>query len=177
MSNLSKQDVFNAADELLAEGVKPSQQLVREKLGRGSATTIHRILNDWWKDIGKRLNTQSQNSTAPMPVQKALEELWRISCKQAEVQRKEQELLLRDRLKTERHELAAEKQQFASKLERLSEQLASAYQNIDTLQRELNSQKELNMQLDKQLYQATVNLEKTTNENKVLEKIIKQMDK
>lgn len=178
MEKTTKEQVFTAADELLSEGVKPSQQLIRERIGRGSATTIHRALNEWWIDVGERLSrVGSAQTNVPMPVQKALDDLWRVASKQASVQQKSHEEVLLKRISGERSELAEEKQLFTQRLEKLSEQLAKAYTRIDTLQNNLDNQREANLQLEKQLYVSSTDLKNSINENKVLEKVIKELDK
>lgn len=47
--------VFEVADSLLAEGVRPTQQNVRDRLGKGSLSTIHKALGEWWQTLGQRL--------------------------------------------------------------------------------------------------------------------------
>lgn len=45
---VSYEEVVRAAKELVKEGRYPSVAAIREKLGRGSNTTIHKHLREWW---------------------------------------------------------------------------------------------------------------------------------
>jgi len=44
---LAKEDIWQAADELDDEGINPTLQAVRKKLGRGSYTTIQEAMKEW----------------------------------------------------------------------------------------------------------------------------------
>lgn len=44
---ISKQEIIDAAEKLAAEGVNPSMQAVRERLGGGSFATISPVLREW----------------------------------------------------------------------------------------------------------------------------------
>jgi chromosome segregation ATPase len=52
---ITKDDIFNAADELVAEGKNPTQLLIRERLGGGSFSTIHNYMKQW-RDAQKEEN-------------------------------------------------------------------------------------------------------------------------
>ncbi len=49
-------DVERAADALLREGVRPTIDKVRAKIGRGSPNTVNPLLNAWWKRLAARLD-------------------------------------------------------------------------------------------------------------------------
>lgn len=173
----TKELVYIAAEELLSEGIKPSQQLVREKIGKGSATTIHRALNEWWVDLGKRLKYQDEKDNGiPVQVQRALDDLWAASCKQAAIKQQEDQKKFLAQLRTEKAILSDEKQLFTERTEKLSEQLEKAYDRIDKLQNELESLQEKNLILEKQLYQNALDINKYKIENKVLDKIVKDLN-
>ena len=44
---LTKQDIWRCADELDAEGIRPTLAAVRKKLGSGSFTTISDAMAEW----------------------------------------------------------------------------------------------------------------------------------
>src|SRR5690349_14146348 len=60
--------VIEVADQLLEEGVRPTQQNVRERLGSGSLTTINRALNDWWHTLAQRISRRNEHPELPEPV-------------------------------------------------------------------------------------------------------------
>ncbi len=70
------QKVFIAADELLANGQRPTQQSVRDLLGTGSLTTINKALNAWWQSLGERLQMQRQRPDIPEPVFEMANGIW-----------------------------------------------------------------------------------------------------
>ena len=76
MSTEKRSQIYEIADQLLREGVKPTQQNVRERLGSGSLTTINRALNEWWEQLGSRLEAQTQGFDLPDPVVKQVNRLW-----------------------------------------------------------------------------------------------------
>ena len=47
MSAISQNDVFTAANEIAATGIMPTRESIYRKLGRGSATTLHKYLTEW----------------------------------------------------------------------------------------------------------------------------------
>lgn len=65
-----------AADELLKEGVRPTQQNVRARMGSGSITTINKALSAWWSELGERLKVNSQHPMIPDPVAESASKLW-----------------------------------------------------------------------------------------------------
>ena len=76
MSTEKRSQIYEIADQLLRDGVKPTQQNVRERLGSGSLTTINRALNEWWEQLGSRLEAQTQGFDLPDPVVKQVNRLW-----------------------------------------------------------------------------------------------------
>jgi hypothetical protein len=53
---IARSDVAVAADALLREGVRPTIERVRARLGRGSPNTINPLLDDWWRSLASRLS-------------------------------------------------------------------------------------------------------------------------
>lgn len=169
--------VYKAADDLLSEGIKPSQQLVREKIGRGSATTIHRALNDWWQQLGVRLKQEEQGgSDIPTQVQRSLADLWSTACQQANYQYQQREKAFRQQLEADRAALQEDKSSFADRAQQLSEQLNKAYERVNELQNELDKARLHGLELEKQLFIKTTELEKSSHNNKVLEKVIEELE-
>lgn len=64
------------ADQLLEEGIRPTQQNVRERLGSGSLTTINRALNDWWHTLAERVQRRNQHPELPEPVARLANQTW-----------------------------------------------------------------------------------------------------
>jgi chromosome segregation ATPase len=75
---ISQADVFQAADELLLEGHRPTIDRVRMRLGRGSPNTINDHLDAWWAKLGARLRDLPGREFPHLPerVAQALQRLW-----------------------------------------------------------------------------------------------------
>ncbi|UTW05063.1 DNA-binding protein [Amphritea atlantica] len=104
MTPKTYEKVFEIADNLLAEGRKPTQQMVRNALGSGSLTTINKALNDWWQGLGKRLIEQNSRPEIPEPVFNSANTLWQQALAYAEHQLSDQ----REQLEQHYLELKAE---------------------------------------------------------------------
>ena len=72
----TQQKARKVADQLLMEGIKPTQQNVRERMGTGSITTINKALTTWWQDLGNRLKANSEHPMIPDPVASTAAKLW-----------------------------------------------------------------------------------------------------
>ena len=98
------QDLAKAtADILLQEGIRPTQQSVRERMGSGSITTINKALNAWWSELGDRMKTNTSHPMLPDPVAESASKLWRQALayaeKELEGQREELEQSYRKKIK------------------------------------------------------------------------------
>lgn len=82
--------VFTVADELLEQGVRPTQQRVRDRLGSGSISTINKALGDWWGLLGQRLKDQRSVPGMPDPVADTANKLWQQALGYAERSFREQ---------------------------------------------------------------------------------------
>lgn len=73
---VQQEDVWGAADALVAEGLRPTIERVRQKIGRGSPNTVSPILDAWFATLGSRLGvTDNKKATAgdlPAPVRQAV---------------------------------------------------------------------------------------------------------
>lgn len=71
-----------AADELLAEGAKPTIEKVRLKIGSGSPNTVNPMPNAWFASLHKRIQdpqafaTPTAPSEVPDPILEAATRLW-----------------------------------------------------------------------------------------------------
>lgn len=80
MRGVQPHDVEATADALIAEGLRPTIERVRLKIGRGSPNTIAPMLDAWFAKLGSRLGVvpSETNSAEKIPpnVQQAVEALW-----------------------------------------------------------------------------------------------------
>lgn len=107
---ISEQDVFEAADKLLARGERPTIERVRNELGRGSPNTVNRLLDGWWATLSAR-HAAKEASKLPPQFQSACERLYEkviadcsarageaFAARLAELQSREQQLSAREQV-------------------------------------------------------------------------------
>lgn len=69
--------VWQAADQLMAQGIRPTVANVREITQRGSAGTINDALKVWWQNIAKRISLQQQiQAELPSEISHLMQQLW-----------------------------------------------------------------------------------------------------
>lgn len=129
---ITKQDIWRIADELDAEGIRPTLAAVRKRLGRGSYTTISEAMAEWKHQKA----TTALPLTEPLPaaVNDQLAEfgasLWALALAQATA-----------RLEEDRRQIEAEK-------EAMQQRLAEATELADALTRENDELRERMKQLE-----------------------------
>jgi hypothetical protein len=74
-------DVWAAADALIAQGLRPTIERVRQQIGRGSPNTVSPMLESWFATLGQRLGVAAGQgellpSSVPDPVQRLAQQLW-----------------------------------------------------------------------------------------------------
>ncbi|MDQ7015502.1 MAG: DNA-binding protein [Gammaproteobacteria bacterium] len=79
--------VRQTADQLLAEGIKPTVANVRERTQRGSAGTINEALKSWWQELSEKIRQPS--SDIPEAIQIATQKIWQSATQLAKEQLEE----------------------------------------------------------------------------------------
>lgn len=69
-------DVFAAADAVLARGERPTVERVRLELGRGSPARVGGLLDQWWARLAERLSGETRLPTLPAEVSQAFVAVW-----------------------------------------------------------------------------------------------------
>ena len=151
---IQEDDVWGAADLLLHEGLRPTIERVRQKIGRGSPNTVSPMLERWFASLGQRLagganpsaNLAAGNDAdgVPVSVRNATRLLWETARSEAEeVQRGELESVrseLQERgnaLVEAQAALAQREDAFAQARVSLDAALASSQQAREALERQL----------------------------------------
>lgn len=147
--------VFEVADNLLAAGKRPTQQMVRNELGTGSLTTINKALNDWWQGLGVRLLESSKRPDIPEPVFDSANALWQQALAYAEHQLSDQRQQLEQRyldLKEKLDDRNSTDREDLRHLQDLSDRLLTENQRglekISELQQKQLAQEEKEMRLE-----------------------------
>lgn len=69
-------EVFAAADAVLARGERPTVERVRLELGRGSPARVGGLLDQWWARLAERLSGEIRLPTLPVEVSQAFVAVW-----------------------------------------------------------------------------------------------------
>lgn len=69
-------DVYAAADAVLARGERPTVERVRLELGRGSPARVGSLLDRWWETLAARLRGETRLPGLPAEVSQAFISLW-----------------------------------------------------------------------------------------------------
>ncbi len=130
-------EVWAVADALLMEGQRPTIERVRQKLGRGSPNTVAPMLEDWFAQLGQRLqgasvaangSTAAVSTNAPSSVQDLAQQLWDASLEAARLAAQDELQQAHAQLQQERDALADERAAWAQEQWRLRQQQAASEQ-------------------------------------------------
>lgn len=69
-------DVFAAADAVLARGERPTVERVRLELGRGSPARVGALLDQWWEQLAGRLRGETRLPGLPVEMAQAFMAIW-----------------------------------------------------------------------------------------------------
>lgn len=121
-------DVALAADALLQEGVRPTIERIRLRIGRGSPNTVGPLLEQWFSSLGGRIHSGSSASDAqdgvPREVREAMQTLWTVAQSQAQ-QLAESALQAREAaLEADRQALKAQREALEQAQARMQERSA-----------------------------------------------------
>lgn len=125
---VTKEQVFAAANAVLARGDRPTIDRVRQELGTGSPNTVNGHLDDWWSTLSKRLTDRPDN--LPATVIGAIEGLYAQMLNEV---RRDAEA----RMQIERDTLALSAQALDGRERELAARQAGFEQSAGTLRAEL----------------------------------------
>ena len=119
---------MEAADQLLAEHVRPTVANVRERIGRGSTGTINTALRNWWDRLAERLASLSGQPEIPAPIFEAAQGMWALAMQEAE------NLMTAERKALGEQRAAAEESVAVAHmdLEKVQHQVAGLHQRVET---------------------------------------------
>jgi hypothetical protein len=168
--------VFEVADNLLAEGVRPTQSNVREQLGKGSTSTIHKALGEWWQTVGQRLKQGRSYPDLPDPLSDAMIGWWRdavdLSRRDFEGQRDQSAR----KINTLRQEHADVITQLRAQQSATLDKLALQMERYQQLQQQLQEQAQDRLELEQRVLHAESNSVEMIRENKVQAGVIERLE-
>ncbi|WP_436307867.1 DNA-binding protein [Variovorax sp. LjRoot290] len=149
------EDVLGAADALVAEGIKPTIERVRMRLGGGSPNTVSAHLDEWFARLPARLvgmqapAAAPRDDEAPLSVVQAAHQFWDVARREAdqvqvqktEATRRELELE-RDALALKEAELKRREDSFEQARVKLDDALASSKQAVEAMQAQMHVQQQ-----------------------------------
>ena len=147
MRGVTLADITQAADQLLAEGERPTIDGVRRILGTGSPATVNTLLKEYFQTLPARLNLPAPIATAAAELYEKLKATAQedLAAQRAELER---DLAAdRERLAQERREFEAERTAFQQRvadlnndLDRLRELLKTTSTKLASTEKELATQ-------------------------------------
>jgi len=88
-NNIKTQEKANAiAGRLLRHGTQPTWRLIREILGTGSATTLQKVVNQYWLELGNYLDKLEKRPELPESLVTEFNSIWdnALQCAEKEAQ-------------------------------------------------------------------------------------------
>ncbi|MFN3880520.1 MAG: DNA-binding protein [Nitrincola lacisaponensis] len=158
------QAVFKAADALLEQGVRPTQQNVRDMIGSGSITTINRALGDWWTTLSERLNRRQAHPELPEPVLRLANQTWDRALAYADNRFQEQSRVYTERIAALEASLSQAEQAGGQALIELQRDYQALLQRHAGLLEEVRQQNLTQQQLEERLFRAQGRLESAERE-------------
>lgn len=119
-------EVFAAADAVLARGERPTVERVRLELGRGSPARVGALLDQWWEQLAGRLRGETRLPGLPAEVAQAFVAIWQQATLMAQGLAEQALAAQRQVLEGEREQLAAEQAQLRLEAARARQQAAEA---------------------------------------------------
>ncbi len=136
-------DVWAAADALIAQGLRPTIERVRQQIGRGSPNTVSPMLETWFATLGQRLGVAAGQgellpSSVPDPVQRLAQQLWDAAqeATQAELQEQQEQMARREA------SMQAQKEAMDQALQVAQAQSQDLSRRLDEMQQQLQDRDE-----------------------------------
>lgn len=139
------EDVAQAADALLQEGVRPTIERIRMQIGRGSPNTVSPMLEQWFAGLGARLAGTGGPVPAnglPDAVTKAATALWNTACEQAQAQAQAEWLARRAAVDAEAVQITEARAQLEAREMALHERLRSMGEALQHTTQQLDESNE-----------------------------------
>ncbi|MDM0015763.1 DNA-binding protein [Variovorax sp. J22P168] len=154
---IQEAQVREAADALLQEGLRPTIERVRQKIGSGSPNTVSPMLERWFATLGRRLGGDGRHSAQssssgeahqlPLAIVQAAQQFWTVAQREADQVQIQQTEATRRALELERTDLAhreTELQQRHASFEQarvaLDEALTSSRQAVTAMEAQMQAQ-------------------------------------
>ncbi|MBV0931805.1 DNA-binding protein [Marinobacterium weihaiense] len=162
---------IEVADQLLSEGIRPTQQNVRERLGSGSLTTINRALNDWWHTLAARIQRRNEHPELPEPVIQLADKTWNRALAYAEHRFNQQRIELEQKQAELRQASDARRYDGESALLAAQQQNARLLERCEQLADEKHQLEKRILELEEAQIRLTMERDQAMHEVRQLEKL------
>ncbi len=153
---ITESDVHTAADELVANGERPTVERIRAHLGTGSPNTVIRWLDTWWKNLGVRLQPNRPDlKDAPAALAELAGQWWARALDHARESILEELAGTRQTLAAEYDELRLQQQTFAEEASELHAKATASAQSERLALTQVAELRQLVDQLQSQLTEST----------------------
>ncbi|RZL87185.1 MAG: hypothetical protein EOP82_27345 [Variovorax sp.] len=152
---IQEAQVWEAADVLLLEGLRPTIERVRQKIGSGSPNTVSPMLERWFATLGKRLEgrgaslANGEAQQLPLAIVQAAQQFWDVARREADQVQVQKSEATRRELELERAALVqkeADLQQRETAFEqarvKLNEALDASKQAVGAMQDQMDRQQQ-----------------------------------
>ena len=133
-------DVSGAADALIAEGLRPTIERVRQKMGRGSPNTVSPMLDAWFASLGARLTGHQSapvGDAIPHLVQDGMKKLWDVALTSGREEASLQIVEIQAYLEGERTAIAAKAADFSQQEQRMAERMQASMEALEALKMQM----------------------------------------
>ncbi len=142
---VQQEEVWAAADALIATGERPTIERVRLKIGRGSPNTVSPMLESWFATLAPRLGVAAQGSQAaeegtPKELRQALDVIWSNAVRSARDKAEAALGLERDKLAELDKELDSQRQMLLERESALAQRGATFEPALEMLRAQLRDQ-------------------------------------
>ncbi len=162
---------IEVADKLLEEGIRPTQQNVRERLGTGSLTTINRALNDWWHTLAERVQRRNEHPELPEPVVQLANQTWNRALAYAEHRYDQQRAIIERQQAELQQAVDAQRSGGEAALLEAQKQNARLLERCEHLGDQKHALEKRILELEEQLIRLTMERDQAQYEIKRLERL------
>ncbi|MDO8251242.1 MAG: DNA-binding protein [Rhodoferax sp.] len=131
---VQQEEIWAAADALLKDGLRPTIERVRQKMGRGSPNTVSPMLEAWFASLGPRLDAtpaQEEAGHLPAPVWESMTQVWDTAMLSARAQADEALARSRRQLADEGHALDVQQANLIREAQALNDRQSAVDQAAD----------------------------------------------
>jgi len=140
------EDVAQAADALLHDGLRPTIERIRQRIGRGSPNTVSPMLERWFSALGQRLQTSQPQDTGndgvPPALWQAAQDWWNQARQAAQQQAAQAYAADCEALAVQAQQLAQEKLQLDAREQALNERLRAMEESLQLCSQQLQESNE-----------------------------------